>query len=201
MDVETVTLLDLGPIIAAILGPMLAFVAVSMRYQHNDTAKTRHLIAESSRESRELIAESSRENRELIEKSSRESRELIEKSSRESRELIEKSRRESRELIEESRRESRELIEESRRESRERSAESRRESRGLIERPTGQSSAEPAEPRQLSEPTRHEVRSRKGREVSWSPIPAPVPRILFAPVPPNRSTGRGPRNETMAPRC
>ena len=79
MDVETVTLLDLGPIIAAILGPMLAFVAVSMRYQHNDTAKTRELIAESSRESRELIAESSRESRELIAESRRENRELIER--------------------------------------------------------------------------------------------------------------------------
>ena len=66
------TLLDWGPVIAAVLGPMMAFVAVSMRYQHNDSTKTREatreLIAESSRENRELIAESSRENRELIER-------------------------------------------------------------------------------------------------------------------------------------
>ena len=61
MAVETVTLLDLGPIVAAVLGPMLAFAAVSMRYQHNDSTKTRQLT-------RELIAESSRENRELIER-------------------------------------------------------------------------------------------------------------------------------------
>lgn len=55
LAVETVTLLDLGPIIAAILGPMLAFVVVSMRYQHNDSTKTRELISESSKENRELI--------------------------------------------------------------------------------------------------------------------------------------------------
>ena len=61
LAVETVTLVDLCPIIAAILGPMLAFVAVSMRYQHNDSTKTRDLT-------RELISESSRENRELIER-------------------------------------------------------------------------------------------------------------------------------------
>jgi hypothetical protein len=72
MAVETVTLPDLGPIIAAILGPMLAFVAVSMRYQHNDSTKTRDLT-------RELISESSRENRQLIERASRENRELIER--------------------------------------------------------------------------------------------------------------------------
>lgn len=72
MAVETVTLLDLGPIIAAILGPMLAFVAVSMRYQHNDSTKTRDLT-------RELISESNRENRQLIERASRESRQLIER--------------------------------------------------------------------------------------------------------------------------
>ena len=65
---ETVTLLDLGPIIAAILGPMLAFVVVSMRYQHNDSTKIRELISESNKENRELISESHRENRELIER-------------------------------------------------------------------------------------------------------------------------------------
>ena len=66
--VETVTLLDLGPIIAALLGPMLAFVAVSMRYQHNDSTKTRELISESNRENRQLIERASRENRELVER-------------------------------------------------------------------------------------------------------------------------------------
>lgn len=48
-------MLDLGPIIAAILGPMLAFLAVSMRYQHNDITKTRGLISKSSTENRDLI--------------------------------------------------------------------------------------------------------------------------------------------------
>ena len=80
---DSVSLSDLAPIIAAILGPMLAFVVVSMRHQHQDSTKTRELIEQSSRENRELIEQSSRENRELIEQSSRENRELIEQSRRE----------------------------------------------------------------------------------------------------------------------
>ena len=43
---ETVTLADLGPIIAAILGPMIAFVVVAMRYQHQDSLKTRELLSQ-----------------------------------------------------------------------------------------------------------------------------------------------------------
>ena len=43
---EAVTLADLGPIIAAVLGPMLAFIVVSMRYQHHDSVKTRELITQ-----------------------------------------------------------------------------------------------------------------------------------------------------------
>ena len=91
---ETVTLVDLAPILGIMLGSMLAFSTAIMRYQHVDSTKTRDLvhglIENSTRENRELIEKSSRENRELIEKSSRENRELIEKSSRENRELIEK---------------------------------------------------------------------------------------------------------------
>jgi len=75
-----VTLGDLGPILAAVVGPVLAFALAMMRYQHVDSAKTRNLM-------HELIEKSSRENRELIEKSNRETRELI----RENRELIEKN--------------------------------------------------------------------------------------------------------------
>ena len=52
---ETVTLADLGPIIAAILGPMLAFIVVSMRYQHQDSVKTRELITSSEKETREWV--------------------------------------------------------------------------------------------------------------------------------------------------
>ena len=74
-----VTLLDLGYIIAAVLGPMLAIVAVSMRYQHNDSIKTRALIAESDIKTRELIAESRKENHDLIAESRKENRELIER--------------------------------------------------------------------------------------------------------------------------
>lgn len=51
----TVTLADLGPIIAAILGPMLAFIVVSMRYQHQDSVKTRELITSSEKETRDWV--------------------------------------------------------------------------------------------------------------------------------------------------
>ena len=69
---ETVTLVDLAPILGIMLGSMLAFATAIMRYQHVDSTKTRDLVYE-------LIERSSRENREQIEKSSRENRELIEK--------------------------------------------------------------------------------------------------------------------------
>ena len=87
--VEVVTLSDLAPILAAIVGPMLAIMLAMMRYQHVDSVKTRNLM-------HELIDKSNRENRELIDKSNQENRELIEKSNQETRELI----RENRELIE-----------------------------------------------------------------------------------------------------
>ncbi len=79
---------DLGPIIAAVLGPMLLFVAASMRYQHVDSTKTRELLAES-------IETSNKENRKLIEKSNKENRKLIDRN----RELIETSNKETRDLI------------------------------------------------------------------------------------------------------
>ena len=79
---------DLGPIIAAVLGPMLVFVAASMRYQHLDSTKTRDLT-------RDLIEKSSKDNRDLIEKSSKENLRLIEKN----RDLIEKSNKETRDLL------------------------------------------------------------------------------------------------------
>lgn len=104
---ETVTLLDLGPILAAVLGPMLLFVAASMRYQHVDSTKTRELIVEAfeqaRKESRELTDEAKKENRELI----KQNRELI----KQNRELIEKVRTENRELIDEAKKENRELVE------------------------------------------------------------------------------------------
>ena len=70
--VEVVTLSDLAPILAAIVGPMLAIMLAMMRYQHVDSVKTRNLM-------HELIDKSNRENRELIDKSNQENRELIEK--------------------------------------------------------------------------------------------------------------------------
>lgn len=94
---ETVTLLDLGPILAAVLGPMLLFVAASMRYQHVDSTKTRELIVtafeEARKESRELIDEAKKENRELI----KQNRDLIEKVRTENREQIESANNRTRE--------------------------------------------------------------------------------------------------------
>ncbi len=58
---EVVTLSDLAPILAAVIGPMLVMVLALMRYQHVDSTKTRTLMYE-------LIGKSSKENRELIEK-------------------------------------------------------------------------------------------------------------------------------------
>ena len=54
---NAVSLAQLGPIIAAILGPMLAFVVVSMRYQHLEAVKTRELISNSERETRRDLAD------------------------------------------------------------------------------------------------------------------------------------------------
>ena len=77
---EAVTWSDLGPIIAAMLGPMLLFVAASMRYQHVDSTKTRELITKS-------IEKANKENRKLTDRN----RDLIEKSNKETRDLIDKN--------------------------------------------------------------------------------------------------------------
>ena len=78
---------DLGPIIAAVLGPMLLFVAASMRYQHVDSTKTRELITKS-------IEKTNKENRKLIDGNRRlidRNRDLIEKSNKDTRDLIDKN--------------------------------------------------------------------------------------------------------------
>jgi vacuolar-type H+-ATPase subunit H len=80
--VDTISLVDLGPVIAAVLGPMLAFVAVSMRYQHVDGTKTRKLITDSEKEARGLVAGAREETRELIANSKEETRALIEQSNK-----------------------------------------------------------------------------------------------------------------------
>ena len=100
---------DLGPIIAAVLGPMLLFVAASMRYQHIDSTKTRELITKSiktaNKENRKLISRNRKlidRNRDLIETSNKETRDLIDKN----RDLIDRNR----DLIKESNKETRDLI-------------------------------------------------------------------------------------------
>ena len=57
---NAIGLSQLGPIIAAIMGPMLAFIVASMRFQHLEAVKTRELIADSEKETRKLIADSER---------------------------------------------------------------------------------------------------------------------------------------------
>ena len=76
---EAVTLSDLGPIIAAVVGPMLVMVVASMRYQHLDSTKTRKLITDSEKATLKLITDSNDKNRDLIEASNRETRDLIDK--------------------------------------------------------------------------------------------------------------------------
>ena len=65
---ETITLADLAPIIAAVLGPMLVFAAATMRYQHLDSTKTRDLIDRN----RELSEQAHKETRDLIDRNHRE---------------------------------------------------------------------------------------------------------------------------------
>ena len=69
---NAVTLSDLGPILAAVLGPMLLFVVASMRYQHIDSTKTRERITES-------IEKANEKNRRLIEKSNEDTRRLMDR--------------------------------------------------------------------------------------------------------------------------
>ena len=96
---EAVTLSDLGPIIAAVLGPMLLIVAASMRYQHVDNTKTRELITKSienaNKEYRKLIDR----HRYLSETSNMDTRDLIDKN----RDLTEKANKEPRDLIDKNR--------------------------------------------------------------------------------------------------
>ena len=66
MVMEAVTLSDLGPIIAAVVGPMLVMVVASMRYQHLDSTKTRKLITDSEKATLKLITDSNDKNRDLI---------------------------------------------------------------------------------------------------------------------------------------
>ena len=79
MVMEAVTLSDLGPIIAAVVGPMLVMVVASMRFQHLDSTKTRKLITDSEKATLKLITDSNDKNRDLIEASNRETRDLIDK--------------------------------------------------------------------------------------------------------------------------
>ena len=104
---EAVTLSDLGPIIAAVVGPMVLFVAASMRYQHLDSTKTRKMITDSEKAILQLVTHSNEKNRDLIDTATRKNRELIDRN----RDLIDSTARENRDLIERLTRENRDLIE------------------------------------------------------------------------------------------
>ena len=71
---NAVTLSELGPILAAVLGPMLAFVVVSMRYQHLDGVKTREAISRLETKTRDLLSASEKETRDVISESNKETR-------------------------------------------------------------------------------------------------------------------------------
>ena len=58
---NAIGLSQLAPLIAAIMGPMLAFIVASMRFQHLEAVKTRELISSSEKETRELISNLERE--------------------------------------------------------------------------------------------------------------------------------------------
>lgn len=81
--VETITLVHLGPVIAAVVSPMLVSVAAMMRYQHKDSTRTRELIGEVRDEARTLIGEARDEFRTLIGEATDEGRALTEHHSRE----------------------------------------------------------------------------------------------------------------------
>ena len=94
---NTIALADLAPILAAVLGPMMALAVVVMRYQHLDSTKTRDLINDVRIENRDLIDEVRIENRDLIDEVRTENRDLI----RENRDLINEVRTENREGLRE----------------------------------------------------------------------------------------------------
>lgn len=85
---ETITLVNLGPVIAAVVGPMLVSVAAMMRYQHKDSTKTREFIGEARDEFRTLIGEAREEARTLNGETRDESRALTEQHSREHSESL-----------------------------------------------------------------------------------------------------------------
>ncbi|WP_420637518.1 hypothetical protein [Candidatus Poriferisocius sp.] len=86
MEAATLTIADLWPILATVLGAMLAFAVALMRMLHVSILGVHLRIDESERAMRNLIEEVRRENRELIEEVRRENLEMH----RETRQLIEK---------------------------------------------------------------------------------------------------------------
>ena len=79
--VDSISIVELGPVIAAVVGPMLAAVIAMMRYQHNDSTKTRELITEARREASEearaLNAETRAEFRDALERQSETLKDIV----------------------------------------------------------------------------------------------------------------------------
>ena len=90
---ETVDVSGLAPLIAAILGPMVALVLASLGLQHRDNAKLRDHVERSGRENREWRERTDRENREWQERTDRENREWQERSDGKNQERFERLER------------------------------------------------------------------------------------------------------------
>ncbi|WP_420626859.1 hypothetical protein [Candidatus Poriferisodalis sp.] len=98
---ETITLVDLAPILAAIIGPMLLFGAATMRYQHVDSIKTRELTHELIGKNSELNERAHAETRDLIDKN----REDSDRAHAETRERSDRAHKATRKLIDKNHRE------------------------------------------------------------------------------------------------
>ncbi len=77
VTMNTISIVDLAPVIAAILGPMLVVVAALMRYQHVDSTRTRDLIAKYQQETNNQFARFRLEVQEQFANAKRENQEII----------------------------------------------------------------------------------------------------------------------------
>ncbi len=105
---ETVALLV--ALIAGVLGPILLFVAASMRFQHDDGTKTRKLVTDSKEEILKLIAESRTETREHVAGSKTRTQEHVAGSETRSREHVAGSKTRTRKHVAGSETRTQELI-------------------------------------------------------------------------------------------
>lgn len=94
VTMNTISIVDLAPVIAAILGPMLVVVAALMRYQHVDSTRTRDLIAKYQQENNNQFARFRLEVQEQFANARRETQEQFVGAKRENQEIIKGLRQE-----------------------------------------------------------------------------------------------------------